>query len=271
MSKSNLVKETISNPEIHKGWEKSYRTEENEKFFELAFNDIAKNLNAPEGSLLLDAGCGSCRHSPRLAKHGFNIIAADYSDYIVSQAKETVSDKGLEKQIHVQREDLLKLSFEGEKFDYILCWGVLMHIPDIETAIAELSRVLKPGGTIVLSEVNMHSLEVFATERLRPLLGKKHIASVKTDAGIEIWAQTDHGRLLSRRLNIRWLENTFLKHKIHLVKRSPGQFTEAYTRVQNSIGHRLIHKFNNFWFKFIGLAGPACGNILYFKKQDEDK
>jgi len=267
MSKSSEVKSTIANAEIHEGWAKNYRNTENEVFFEIAFNEIANTLNAPNGSSVLDAGCGSCRHSPRLAKHGMQVTAVDYSEYIVKKAKESIEIQGLSDSISVKQEDLLNFSFPNESFNFVLCWGVLMHIPSVEEAIAEVSRVLKPGGIIVLSEVNMNSIEVKLTETLRPILRKKNVVSKKTYAGIENWAETDSGRLLSRKVDVKWLEKEFKKHGLYIVERRAGQLTEAYTRFKNPIVRKFIHSINNFWFKKIRLAGPAFGNIIFLKKE----
>ena len=41
----------------------------------------------------------------------------------------------------------------------MLCWGVLMHIPDADRAIGELTRVAKPGGVLVVEEINQHAPE----------------------------------------------------------------------------------------------------------------
>jgi len=272
MSKSGDVKETLSGAEVHDGWEKGYRNAENEKFFTLAFEYIATVFGKPkEGSLLLDAGCGSCSHSVRLAKYGFNVTAIDYSEYIIDVASQRVNERGLGDRIKVQREDLLGLSFNDETFDYILCWGVLMHIPDVENAVSELSRVLKKGGKLVISEVNMFALEIVATEFLRPFLNKGHIRSFKVKEGIEVWAKTESGDLLSRRMNIQWLINRLKEDGIIVVERKSGQFAESYTRVSNSFIKRSIHRFNNFWFKHLGFPALACGNILVFEKSKDEQ
>jgi SAM-dependent methyltransferase len=65
-----------------------------------------------------------------------------------------------------QRADLTALSFATNTFDFVVSWGVIMHIPDIEKALAELARVLKPGGLLVLCENNVDSLDVVVRERL---------------------------------------------------------------------------------------------------------
>jgi len=68
---SEDVKNTLAKLDVHEEWVKHYRTPENEPFFKLAFDYIAGVLDAPRDSIILDAGCGTCQHSVRLAKRGF--------------------------------------------------------------------------------------------------------------------------------------------------------------------------------------------------------
>lgn len=233
----------------------------------MAFNYLEPYLTAPAGTPILDAGCGSGRHSIRLANLGFGVTAIDFSDYIVEDAKKYVADLDLQNKITVQQNSLLELTFPDESFDYILCWGVLMHIPEVDKAIKELSRVLKKGGTLIISEVNKDSLETRMTEALRPLMGKAHIKSNITNFGVETWAETSSGKLMSRKTDVKWLENEFKSHDIQLLNRHSGQFTELYRKFSSKIMRKLIHSFNNFWFKFIKLPSLACGNIFVFKKE----
>lgn len=271
MIKTTEVKETMSKPQIHQNWEKNFRNDKNEEFFELAFEDIANTLKShsstsKSGISVLDAGCGSCRHSPRLARRGLDVTAIDYSEYIVEKAIERVNDLGLEDKITVKHEDLLSLSFEDSSFDHVVCWGVLMHIPDIKTAISELVRVLKPGGIIAISEINMNSIEMKTLARIRPYLRKTKVSSKRTEIGLETWVETENGQLLSRNVDVDWLLKEFEENGASIIKRKSGQFTELYRRFDNKLIHSLIHGFNNFWFKHIHLAGPASGNLIYFKK-----
>src|SRR5213594_2433459 len=145
-SQSELVQKFLSRPEIHQRWERDYRSTDNESFYEQGFDYILRVLKPSPGATFLDAGCGSCAHSVRLARRGFNVRAVDFSESALAMAEDYVNSKELQDQIILGRESLLELSFLDETFDYVLCWGVLMHIPEVERAVSELSRVIKPGG-----------------------------------------------------------------------------------------------------------------------------
>lgn len=266
-SKSKMAEEHLAKPDIHEQWEKAYRSGENEKFYEQAFDYITRVLNAPQNSTLLDAGCGTCAHSVRLANRGFLVWAVDFSECVLEKARANVKAKGLEDKIKVQRENILSLSFEERSFSYILCWGVLMHIPDLEKAISELSRVLKPGGTLVVSEVNMYSLQSIILRNLRRFLGKGRAIVKRTPAGLEHWSNNADAPLLTRQADIRWLIERFTSERFILKKRLSGQFTEIYTRVSSRLLKSLIHVFNRFWFRYIKIPHFAIGNIVILQKE----
>ena len=63
-SDSRLVESTLAQPEVHQQWAGSYRTRDNEAFYEQAFDLIAAESAPPAGATFLDAGCGSCAHRP---------------------------------------------------------------------------------------------------------------------------------------------------------------------------------------------------------------
>ncbi len=88
----------------------------------------------------------------RLASRGYSVLAVDFSDSVVERAQETISDAGLSDRIDVRQESILELGLADDSQDYVICWGVLMHIPEVEKAVAELARVTAPGGWIVVSE-----------------------------------------------------------------------------------------------------------------------
>ena len=266
-SNSKLVENLLAKPEVHEQWESGYRTEENERFYEQVFDYILQVLAPAPGATILDVGCGPCAHSARLARRGLRVQAVDFSESALEMAAENVRAQGLEDKIKLGRESLMGLSFPDESFDYVLCWGVLMHIPDVERAVAELSRVLRPGGQLVISEANMRSLEAVGVRRMKRVL-KREKAEVKdAPAGVEYWKERDGGALVTRQANIGWLVHAFEGHGLTLKRRVAGQFSEAYTLFSAPALKKLVHHFNDFWFRRVKSAGPAFGNILFLQKK----
>jgi len=266
-TKSSQVKESLSKPDIHKKWINIYRSSKNNEYFELVFDYITNFLKAPKNSIFLDAGCGTCVDSIRLAKRGFLVKAVDFSESVLKIAEASVKYEGLEDKIKIQREDILSLSFEDKTFDYVLCWGVLMHIPDIEKAVSEFIRVLKPGGTIIIGENNMYALQLIISRNMKWLLRKEKVISKETPSGIEYWWNDPEGTVMTREANIQWLIKKFKSNRFVVKKHIAGQFTEAYVRDFPELLKSLIHSFNNFWFKYVKIPYFAVGNILILNKE----
>ena len=266
-SDSRLVENLLAQPDVHRQWAGGYRTPDNEAFFESAFDLITAELKPPAGATFLDAGCGSCAHTVRLARRGFNVRAVDFSESALEMARGHLKGAGLDERIMLQREDLTRLSFPDASFDYVLCWGVLMHVPDVGRAVSELARVLKPGGRLVVSEGNMNSLEASSLRLLKGALGKEKAEVKETPAGVEFWFERGGGALVTRQANMGWLVGSFESHGVALTRRVAGQFSEAYTIFSAPALKRLVHGFNNFWFRRVKAPGPAFGNILFFEKR----
>lgn len=260
------VKATLQEMEVHDGWTSGYRTPENEPFYDLAFDYLADVYGPPSDDPVLDAGCGSSTKTVHLARRGFQIVAIDISETILEIARQAVTERGLHGLVKHEWQDLTALSFRDATFARVLCWGVLMHVPEVEKAIAELVRVTRPGGTIVVSEGNVRSLQAVGLRWLKSAVGRQRADVRRTPAGIELWEDTSTGMLVTRQTDMRWLIAAFERHGVKLAERRAGQFTEIFTLLPWRLLRLAVHEFNNFWFRWIRLPGPAFGNLLVFRK-----
>ena len=257
----------MGSADIHSKWVSMYRTSEAQAFYEMAFDEIARRLGAPKDAVILDAGCGSCAKSVLLAQRGFHVVGVDFSADALSLAGDVIKKHGVEERITVRQGDLLKLQFKDGEFPYVICWGVLMHVPDIKQALAELGRVVKPGGVLVTSEANMHSMQSVAIRFLKKLLGRGRGRLVRTPAGLENFERTEQGELVTRETDISWYTAELNRNGFDRQARIAGQFTELYVVAPSQGIRRLIHLWNKLWFRTIGFAGPAVANILIFRKR----
>jgi 2-polyprenyl-3-methyl-5-hydroxy-6-metoxy-1,4-benzoquinol methylase len=112
----------------------------------------ARGIARPD-SKVLDAGCGYGLYSLSLASLGLGQIDAVDVDAgrIAALEKMFAEQPELKKRIHLKVGSLTKLPFADASYDIIICSEVIEHIADHESAVRELSRVLKPGGTLLLS------------------------------------------------------------------------------------------------------------------------
>lgn len=257
-------KKVLQDMEVHSQWIRHFRGSENHAFYNLAFDFIARQFGTPSTHRVLDAGCGSGTKSMHLLGRGFEVLGLDISDSILEQARAEVGDAAARAEF--RRSDLTAIDLPDASMSRAICWGVLMHIPTVDRAVAELARVLAPGGTLVISEGNQRSLQAASLRLLKRVLGRERAEVQATPAGIEFWEHTSTGRFMTRQASIPWLIREFEKHGLVLECRRAGQFTEIFTLVPWKPLRLLIHFFNNLWFRAVRWSGPSFGVLLVFRR-----
>ena len=259
-------KEVLQQMEVHSKWVDHFRGKENEPFYNLAFDFIARKFGASAQEPIIDAGCGSGTKSMHLARRGYRVIGIDISESILQEARKTATQAGVASRVELRRADLTAIDMPSHSASRIICWGVLMHVPAIEKAVAELARILAPGGTLIVSEGNQRSLQAVGLRTLKKVLGKERAELIRTPAGIEYWEETSSGRFMTRQANIPWLIREFERHGLQLEQRTAGQFTEIFMLLPWKAARQAVHGFNNAWFRALPWAGPAYGNLLVLRR-----
>ena len=267
---SEASRSFLEKQDIHQHWETRYLNPDIEPIYEMIFDRIAANLRTAGASIVLDAGCGYCRHASRLAVRGFAIQGVDFSPAAIAAARQYIRSRGLDDRITVTEGSLLQLPYPDGQFRGVVCWGVLMHIPDVETALAELCRVVAPGGRLVLGENSMSSLDFRyfepALALVKRALGRKLPERRRTRFGAEDWSGHGDGGLMVRKSDMTAIIETCAAHGLRLVERSGGQFTEAFAHVPLRALRRLIHRFNERKFRDQGPVDRFMGNLLVFER-----
>jgi ubiquinone/menaquinone biosynthesis C-methylase UbiE len=106
----------------------------------------------PHVDRLLEVGCGTGYVGLNLArKEGLigELCACDISQGMVDTCEANAKELGVE--VTAKRSELEKLDYADEEFDMVIGHAILHHIPDIKAALAEIYRVLKPGGVCMLA------------------------------------------------------------------------------------------------------------------------
>jgi len=107
---------------------------------------VREILDDLPAGVALDAACGTGRHASYLASLGHTVIGVDTSPEMLAVAREKLPAA----ELHAA--DLHDLPLAGESVDLVVCTLSLTHVPDLGRALAELVRVLRPGGNVVLSD-----------------------------------------------------------------------------------------------------------------------
>jgi demethylmenaquinone methyltransferase/2-methoxy-6-polyprenyl-1,4-benzoquinol methylase len=100
---------------------------------------------------ILDCGVGNGSLSiafNSLMKGPVDFHAIDTSAEMLVQAKSVMQHAGLDP--HLQQADVMSLPYKDQSFDVVMAAHVLEHLPDPQRALAEMVRVLKPGGMVFL-------------------------------------------------------------------------------------------------------------------------
>ncbi|WP_231916131.1 class I SAM-dependent methyltransferase [Microbacterium karelineae] len=105
---------------------------------------------APQpGERILDLAAGTCRSSASLARSGAQVVAADFSPGMLAEGRRRYGDvRGLS----FVEADATALPFDDGEFDAVTMSYGLRNVNDPKKALAELARVTRPGGRIVINE-----------------------------------------------------------------------------------------------------------------------
>src|SRR5260221_7918375 len=122
-------------------------------FDEIERHRYATHYHLPElfasmdgaGRTLLEIGCGIGVDSIQLAERGFTVTAVDLTENALAVAKQFASRRDISVDFRLGNAE--GLDFPDQSFDAVYSFGVLHHTPDIERSVAEVHRVLRPGGT----------------------------------------------------------------------------------------------------------------------------
>ena len=148
-------------------------------------------LGLVPGDRVLDVGAGFGRHVFECARRGADVVALDYAEDEVVQTRATLGgmvDAGeidLDRFKGVLRGDATKLPFADDSFDVVITSEVLEHIQDDVTAIAEMVRVLKPGGHFAAT------VPAWLPEKINWMLSDEYHAPKSEGGHVRIYSATE--------------------------------------------------------------------------------
>jgi len=196
-------------------------------------------LGLRPGDRFLDAGAGFGRHAFAAARAGAIVTALDYAkDELVSTrntfAAMLESGEISEKSFGgVLRGDATCLPFDDNSFDCVVTSEVLEHIQDDVSAIAELTRVLKPGGHLGVTVPTMWP------EKINWMLSEEYHAPLSPGGHVRIYSATElKAKLRSAGLTVHTSHHA---HALH----SPYWWLKCAVGPSND-SHPLVAKYRKF-------------------------
>ncbi len=116
-------------------------------WFQALLKIVLAMLDSERG-LVLDIGCAAGAEFEPLLARGFQIVALDYSPEMLRLAKQRF---GKSSAVRLCRADAESLPFPAASFDHVVCLGVLEYLSTYDRCLEEIHRVLRPGGTAIIS------------------------------------------------------------------------------------------------------------------------
>jgi ubiquinone/menaquinone biosynthesis C-methylase UbiE len=129
-----------------------------------------------DGCRILELGCGTGAFwsgRENAIGHNSSLVLSDFSEGMVQIAKDRFLGCG---NIHTMQIDIQDIPFEDNRFDFVIANSMLYHVPDLQKAIREVHRVLKPGGVFFAATFGENGLTQYLNDALaefRPSIQKK--------------------------------------------------------------------------------------------------
>lgn len=169
---------------------------------------------APPNSKILDLGCGNGISARLINQAGHDVVGTDISPLFLQEARAWEN-----RQLRYQVCDVLELPFETQSFDVICSNELIEHLPDVETALGEMTRVVRRGGKIVLSGPNLCSPITPFLDWLGLIIGKP---------GRPVWGETKRQAWEQFVKNCRlWATKRFARRAPQFLYRAPNLQTDA--------------------------------------------
>ena len=158
----NYVEQYWNKQETASKWEpeeiQGFYTEMDRAIFIQERIDVIKIVQ-PKDKIILDLGAGKGRFAIALAEQGAKlVIGVDISEEMLKIAKERTKQKNLQNRIIFERGDAQNLKYPNDYFDAAICLQTFMHLPNPQKCMQELARVVRPGGLIIVDQINKNHL-----------------------------------------------------------------------------------------------------------------
>src|SRR6266704_2816578 len=130
---------------------------------------LADKLRLPPEAHILDVGCGPGVTSVALAARGYKVHAVDSVHEMLEGAKHCAANRGVADSLQTVQATINRLPFDDNRFSLVLAISVLPWLDSLREAVAEIVRVTKVGGYLIVNTDNPWRLHELLDPRLHPL------------------------------------------------------------------------------------------------------
>jgi SAM-dependent methyltransferase len=109
---------------------------------------------SPKPGKLLDLGCATGLFMKGMEERGWQVTGVEINDYAADYARCTFG-------LDVKTGTLEQVAFDDMMFDVVTLWGVFEHVMDPKATLAEIGRILKPGGLVAMALPNPTAVEAW--------------------------------------------------------------------------------------------------------------
>ncbi|HEX7931713.1 MAG TPA: class I SAM-dependent methyltransferase [Paraburkholderia sp.] len=150
---------------------------------------LAESIAATPGATVLDMGCGAGHASFAVAPHAKEVVAYDIAAPMLATVEGAAKDRGLAN-IRTQQGAAEQLPFDDHTFDWVISRMSAHHWHDVAPALAQVRRVLKPGGRVLFIDIAGidHPLLDTHIQAIELLRDGSHIRDYRADEWIALFA-----------------------------------------------------------------------------------
>jgi SAM-dependent methyltransferase len=202
---------------------------------------------------VLDIGCGPGLLLREFRDRGWQVQGTEFSEQSAAHGRDVLG-------VPVAVGDVRDLRFESASFDVVVMWHVLEHTPEPEQTLAEVGRVLRPGGVFLCAVPNFGSAEArFARDKWFHLDVPRHLSHFTVETLRSLLSV--HGFTVERASFVS-LEYDFFSFTQTVLNRAGLRHNLLYNLLRGAGAKVLRDKPAPVWQKLASLVGAAPLGML---------